>query len=86
MALAIGKGALWPWQSKQLAAVTKTESALESWTLPRMQANLLFHCHPGAPDLPILSPQPASLASPLHASDTGLVLPAFFKEDNQSCY
>ena len=37
-----------------------------------------------APDLPILAPQPASLASPLHTSDTGLVLPAFFKEDNQS--
>lgn len=67
-----------------MATVTKTESALESWALPRMQANLLYHCHAGAPDLPILAPQPASLASPLHTSDTGLVLPAFFKEDNQS--
>lgn len=44
--------------------VTKTESALEYWGLPGMQANLFFQGCPGAPDLPILSPQPGSLRPP----------------------
>lgn len=56
-------GTLWPWLT-----VTKTESALESWGLPRMLANLFLHCCPGVPDLPILSPQPALLLLPLGAS------------------
>lgn len=56
-------GTLWPWLT-----VTKTESALESWGLPRMLVNLFFHGCPGVPDLPILSPQPALLLLPLGAS------------------
>lgn len=52
--------------------LTKTESALESWVLPRMRANLFFHCHPGAPDLPILSPQLGSLLPPLVHLTQGL--------------
>lgn len=56
-------GTLWPWLT-----VTKTESALESWGLPRMLTNLFFHRCPGVPDLPILSPQPALLLLPLGAS------------------
>lgn len=74
-----------PWQSKQLAAVTKTEKCF--WN-PGPCQECRQTCSStatlGLQTFPSSHPSQLSLASPLHASDTGLS--AFFKEDNQSCY
>lgn len=43
--------------------VTKTESAVESWGLPRMRANPFFHCCPEAQTFP--SSQPSQVPSSL---------------------
>lgn len=54
-----GLGRVSDWQM-----VTKTESALQSWGLPRMWANLSFHCCAGAPGHPVLPPPAGSSCLP----------------------